>query len=145
MLADLITPTMSVEFLGSTDRYDVYRVVFETSFGADTAGQQQYQAHVDALLAQAKAAGRRVWLALDPSRLPKLDSLRLLYQFVIPNINKPVTVRAYNVDHETDHEPNREFATMLLLIRSVMRFKPWSRTFQGALPPGFVAPVLEEH
>lgn len=144
--ADLRTPTVSVEFLGSTPRYDVYQVVFATAFGTTAADQQQYQLHVDGLLIDAAAAGRRVWIVLDPSRLRKTDALRLLYRFAVPNLTKPITVRAYNVQHDIDVEPDREFATMLLLIRSAMRFKPWSATLQAALPPGFVAPAAEgEH
>jgi hypothetical protein len=142
-MSDLLTPTVWVTFLGSTQRYDVYRVVFAAGFASDGAAQQQYQLHIDARLIQAKAAGRRVWLALDPSRLRKTDALRLLYRFAVPNLTKPITVRAYNVQHDIDLEPDREFATMLLLIRSAMRFKPWSATFQAALPPGFVASTKE--
>lgn len=138
MLADLITPTVSVEFLGTTARYAVYRVVFATAFANDLPDQQRYQAHVDALLAEATGAGRRVWLAIDPSRLRPADHLRLLYRFVLPNLRKPVTVRVYNVEHAQTYEPDLELGAMLRLIRTVQRFTPGTLTFQAALPPGFV-------
>lgn len=137
MLADLMTPTVSVEFLGATARYVVYRVVFATAFASDLPDQQRYQAHVDALLAQATGTGRRVWLAIDPSRLRPADNLRLLYRFVLPNLRKPVTVRVYNVEHAASYEPDVELSVMLRLVRTVQRFTPGTLTFQAALPPGF--------
>lgn len=138
MLADLMTPTVSVEFLGATARYAVYRVVFAAAFASDLLDHQRYQAHVDALLAQASGTGRRVWLAIDPSRLRPADNLRLLYRFVLPNLRKPVTVRVYNVAPARSDEPDVELSVMLRLVRTVQRFTPGTLTFQAALPPGFV-------
>lgn len=138
MLTDLITPTVSVEFLGTTARYAVYRVVFAAAFANDHADHERYQAYVDVLLVQAAAAGRRVWLAIDPSRLRPADNLRLLYRFVLPNLRKPVTVRVYNVAPAQTYEPDVELGVMLRLVRTVQRFTPGTLTLQAALPPGFV-------
>lgn len=138
MLADLITPTVSVAFLGATARYAVYRVVFTAAFASDLPDQQRYQAHVDALLAQATGAGRRVWLAIDQSQLRPADHLRLLYRFVLPNLRKPVTVRVYNIASAQTDDPDVELSVMLRLVRTVQRFTPGTLTFQAALPPGFV-------
>lgn len=138
MFADLITPTVSVTLLGTTTRYIVYHVVFAATFATDPLGQQQYQAYVDQLIDEATAAHRRVWLVLNPSRVSRMDTLRLLYRFAVPNLLKPVTVRAYNVDYDTVSESEHELMTMLLLIRAAMRVTPWSTTLQAALPPGFV-------
>jgi hypothetical protein len=137
MLADLITPTVSVELLGSTPRYAVYRVVFATAFARDVPDQQRYQAHIDALLEHATQAHRRVWLAIDPSRLRPMDNLRLLYRFALPNLKKPVTVRVYNVESSQGFEPDVELGAMLRLVGAVQHFTPGS-SFQAALPPGFV-------
>lgn len=70
MFADLFTPMVSVTLLGITPRSTVYHVVFAPSFAPDPGGQVQYQAHIDQLLADATATHRRLWLILDPSRLP---------------------------------------------------------------------------
>lgn len=138
MLDDLITPTVSVEFLGTTARYAVYRVVFAAAFASNRLDHERYQAYVDALLVQSAAANRRVWLAIDPSRLRPGDQLGLLYRFVLPNLRKPVTVRVYNVTPAQNYEPDQELSAMLRLVRAVQRFTPGTFTFQAALPPGFV-------
>lgn len=145
MDADLITSTVCVALLGTTPRYTVYHVVFAPSFATDPAGQAQYQAHIDQLVDAAAAAHRRLWLVLDPSRLPRRDTLRLLYRFALPNLFKPVTVRTYNADYHTVDETDQELHAMLLLIRAAMRVTPWAATFQGALPPGFVPTTRDDN
>ena len=144
MHADLITPTVGVTLLGTTPRYIVYHVVFAPAFAIDRGGQAQYQAHIDQLVAEATAAHRRLWLVLDPSRLPQPDTLRLLYRFALSNLFKPVTVRTYNADYHTVDEADHELHAMLLLIRAAMRVTPWAATFQAALPPGCVPPVEDD-
>lgn len=141
MFADLVTPTVSVTLLGTTTRYTVYHVMFAAAFATDPVGQQAYQAYIDQLLAEATATHQRLWLVLDPSRVSRLDTLRLLYRFAVPNLFKPVTVRTYNADYHMVSESEHELMTMLLLIRAAMRVTPWSSTFQEALPPGFVPTV----
>lgn len=142
MLADLLTPTVSVEYLGSNAQYDVYRVVFGALFATIAQDQHQYQTHVDALLDQAHGTNRRVWLALDSSRLRKRDTLRLLYRFAIPNLSKPITIRPYNVDDDPTDELDQEFSTMIQLIRLAQRSTSSAKTFQDALPPGFAPQQL---
>jgi hypothetical protein len=97
-------------------------------FASDISDHQGYQAHVDALRAEATGAGRWVWLAIDPSRLRPAGHLWLLYRFVLPNLRKPVTVRVYNVEHAQTYEPDLELGAMLRLIRAVQRFTPGTLT-----------------
>lgn len=128
-------PTYTITFLGSNDLYDVYDVVIYPDLLRDGDAQARYMQEVQENLQRAKAERRKVWGAVDLSRLSIGQLVSLTYKTVLPFIRKPMVFKVYG----TNKQPleDEEVRTLDWLVRHSFKMA----IVQGrdaALPPNFV-------
>ena len=129
-------PTYTINFLGSTDLYDVYDVVIYPALLSDRAAQTRYKQHVQNNLTRAQQHRRSIWGAVDLSRLSLPQLIVLAYRLTLPFIRQPMIFKVYGVGVL----PEQDESTKMLdwLMRHTFRMAVVANR-AAALPPRFVA------
>jgi hypothetical protein len=128
-------PTYTITFLGSSELYDVYDVVIYPDLLRDADAQARYKQQVQENLARAKAERRKVWGAVDLSRLSLGQLVSLTYKTVLPFIREPMVFKVYGTDKQSLED--EEVRTLDWLVRHSFKMAI-VKSRVAALPPNFV-------
>lgn len=134
MADDLAQPTYRMTYLGSTEVYDVYDVVIYPGLVNNPAALAHYKRDVYGNLERAKAQRRKVWGAVDLSRLGPGMLIALAYRTVLPFIREPMVFKVYGTREVSIPDENTRTLSWLMHNTFKMGVKP---DRQAALPPGF--------
>jgi hypothetical protein len=124
-----------VTYLGSNDLYDVYDVVIYPALVSDVQAQTEYKRHVMRNLDEARLNRRKVWGAVDLSRLNITQLITLAYRVTLPFIRQPMVFKVYGVGPLPDQDESAR--TLDWLLRQTFRMALMPNR-AAALPPRFV-------
>lgn len=135
-MSDLAVPdAYRITFLGSTELYDVYDVVIYPGLVRNADALLLYKQGVFGNLERAKLQRRKVWGAVDLSRLNTGQLITLAYRTVLPFIREPMIFKVYGIMPLTALDESTKTLNWLMQHTFKMGIMP-SR--DAALPPGFV-------
>lgn len=129
-------PAYSLTYLGSTALYDVYDVVIYPLLVNDSAAQNAYKQQVRRNLDEARLNRRKVWGAVDLSRLNVTQLITLAYRITLPFIRQPMVFKVYGVAVLPENNDERT-KTLDWLLRQTFRMAIMPNR-EAALPPHFV-------
>lgn len=135
MPASIAHPAYSLTYLGSNDLYDVYDVVIYPELVINVSAQAEYKQHVMRNLEDAKQNRRKIWGAVDLSRLNLSQLITLAYRVTLPFIRQPMIFKVYGVGNLPDQDEGMR--TLDWLLRQTFRMAVMPNR-AAALPPRFV-------
>lgn len=130
-----VQPAYRITYLGSTDLYDVYDVVIYPRLVSDVQAQASYKRRVQRDLEEAKLNRRKIWGAVDLSRLSLPQLVTLAYRVTLPFIRQPMVFKIYSVGNVRYEDENTR--TLDWLLRQTFRMALMPNR-EAALPPRFV-------
>ena len=132
----------SFVFLGSTDRYDVYEMVFYPALLENEHAIMAYKNQLSQLLVRAKAADHKAWMVVDLSQLLPKHMLGVTYRLALPFIRSPLVAKTYGMHPDVDPALQQDVG----LLRQITRISFGHAVVanrEAALPLGFM-PLEQE-
>lgn len=130
----IVESAYRITYLGSTDVYDVYDVVIYPELVSDAQAQATYKRQVMRNLEEAKLNRRKVWGAVDLSRLNLPQLITLAYRTTLPFIRQPMVFKVYGVGNMRYEDEG--IKTLDWLLRQTFRMAVMPSR-EAALPPRF--------
>ena len=127
-----------ITLLGFTSTYIVIHVVLCARLAEDAAMQQAHNAELTAYVTPARAARRKLWMAIDISRLTADHSMRLFYLTVLPLAHLPIISKGFGKPQSSVFANQRE-AQAAHRLMSVRFQHELVADLAAALPPEPVA------
>ena len=127
----------SFVFLGSTDRYDVYEMVFYPALLENEHAIMAYKNELSQLLVRAKAADHKAWMVVDLSQLLPKHMLGVTYRLALPFIRSPLIAKTYGTTVLDDAILDKNMSLLSHIMRISFRHAVVANR-KAALPPNFV-------